>query len=152
MIGQGVEYEMGHSITSYKGKNIISKDYKIEIWFKYICKEIDKIDKLPKWLAEAKRYWKDQVSDYSVGCIDVQLDKFLLNEEEKLLFIKICENIYNKLSKFGDIIPKEVINTIGEYEFPFEVRENVKVEHYLSYGRALIRLIKGEQKKEVEYI
>lgn len=143
---------MGHSITVYKQKNMISKDYKIEIWFRYVCQEIEKMEEPPKWLTDAKEEWKDTVNNYVSGCIYIELEEFLLDKEKENLFIKICETIYSELEQFKDIIPKEVINTLAGYKKGEEVRSDVKTELYLSYGRTLIRLIHGEQKEEVVYI
>jgi len=141
---------MGYSITSYIDKNIMSKDYKIEVWFRLICKEISNIPSIPEWLCEAQKYWLDHVDNYVNGCFDPKLDEFLTNSERVSLFIDLCQKVYEFLKSFGDNISKEYLNSIGNYQKPFEVIEDNSADLYITYGNALIRLLKGEQEKQTE--
>lgn len=52
---------MGYSITCFKDKQIMSKDYKIEIWLRLICKEIESMHNTPEWLCNAQGYWAEHV-------------------------------------------------------------------------------------------
>lgn len=141
---------MGYSITSYIDKNIMSKDYKMEVWFRLICKEISNIPSIPEWLCEAQNYWLEHVDNYVNGCFDPKLDEFLTNSERVSLFIDLCQKVYEFLKSFGDKIPKEYLNSICNYQKPFEVIKDNSVDLYITYGNALIRLLKGEQEKQTE--
>lgn len=143
---------MGHSITVYKQKNMISKDYKIEIWFRYVCQEIEKMEEPTKVVNRCKKRVEGYGKQLCSGYIYIELEKFLLDKEKENLFIKICEAIYRELEQFKDTIPKEIINTLAGYKKGEGSRSDVKTELYLSYGRTLIKLIHGEQKEEVVYI
>lgn len=141
---------MGYSITSYIDKNIMSKDYKIEVWFRLICNEISNIPNIPEWLCEAQNYWLDHVDNYVNGCFDPKLDEFLTNSERVSLFIDLCQKVYEFLKSFGGNISKEYLNSIGNYQKPFEVIEDNSADLYITFGNALIRLLKGEQEKQTE--
>lgn len=141
---------MGYSITEYKEKKIISMDFKIEIWLRHICREVTKISDVPLWLDKAQKYWVDHVENYVNGCIDPRLDDFLTNDGRRDCLIKICERIYKEIEGLGDYIPKEYLNNLCKYQKPFQIIEDNKTDIYLKYGKALIILLKGEQKNEIE--
>lgn len=143
---------MGHSVTLYGDKRIITKDYKIEIWLRNICNQIEAMDKVPKWLEEAQEYWAEHVENYVNGCLDPRFDEILTSEERKELFITLCQKVYRQINSFGDKIPKEYMNKLCGYEKPFEVMEDNKADIYLKYGNALISLLRNEQKDETEFI
>lgn len=141
---------MGYSITAYIDKNILSKDYKIEVWFRLICKEISRIPIIPEWLCEAQSYWLEHVENYVNGCFDPKLDEILTDSGRVDTFIDLCQKVYEFLKTFNGNIPKEYLNDIGNYQYPFEIIEDNSAELYITYGKALIRLLKGEQEKQTE--
>ncbi len=141
---------MGYSITCFKYKQIMSKDYKIEIWLRLICKEIESMQNTPEWLCNAQEYWAEHVDNYINGCIDPRLDDFLISDERVNLFIDICQRVNEYLTRFGERIPKEYLNNLCSYQKAFEIMEDNLTGLYLSYGSALMRLLKGEQEKQTE--
>lgn len=106
------------------------------------------MESIPLWLQRALNYWGEHVDNYGNGCFEPDLDSFLINIEEIDLFIDICEKVFFNLNSFGDKIPKEYINSIGNFEHSYKVLIDNDTEIYLVFGRALINLLKGEQSLE----
>ena len=141
---------MGHSFTSFHGKHIQSRDYKIETWLFLIVKEIDVlIDKEP-WLLEARNYWEDQAVISINGCIDPDLDHFLIDEHRVKVFRDICQKINLELLKHGEKISKDYLNELCRYKPPYDVKGDNETELYLSFGKALLELLDGNQNEEVK--
>ena len=78
------------------------------------------------------------------------MDRFVCTEEQHKTILGLCEKIQLELESFGEKIPKEFLNALGEYKAPSEILMDNDAELYLRYGRALIRLLMGEQTNECE--
>ena len=145
---------MGHSFTTYKGKSILSKDFKVQTWLYLICREIDKAEDIPEWVIEAKRHWMQEAEDCINGLINPEFDIFLNCEEKENFIIGICENIYNEFLSLGNKVPKSYLNELlkreqNDYD---RIREDNDTEIYLNYGKALMDLLKGQQIDEIRNV
>lgn len=139
---------MGHSFTTYRNKHIRSKDYKIETWLFFICREIDDMKNKPDWLLVARNAWLEEARISVNGCMDPRLDEYLDTNEKLELFKEICQKIMVKLAGFGEMIPKEYLNELCEKKPPCHIMEDNETELYFGYGKALLTLLAGKQSEE----
>lgn len=139
-----------YSFTVFRGKSIYSKSYMIEIWLFLLVQEMNRFTKWPFCLSSARNHWCNNVNYHDTGCIDPELDRHICNEEQLKLILSLCENIQLKLGTFGEKIPKEFLNSLNVYKHYNKIIFDNDAEIYLRYGRALIRLLKGEQNNECE--
>ena len=136
---------MGHSFTSFNDKHIRSKDYKVETWLFLICREIEKLSDKPEWLRSAHEKWLSEARLSINGCMDPEFDEILDTNEKVEIITKYFEKGLSILESFGGTISKEFLNEVCEKSPPFHVMEDNEAELYLSYGRAVISLLKGNQ-------
>jgi len=141
---------MGHSFTSFREKHIRSKDYKVEVWLFLIAKKFDAWVDNEFWLTEAIKHWKEQADLSLNGCIDPDLDAYLIDDYRVEILKEICASIQADLSGFGEMIPKEYLNDLCNYKPPYEIKHDNESELYLSYGRKLLDLLSGNQSSECE--
>ncbi len=139
---------MGHSFTSFREKHLRSKDYKIETWLLLIVREIDALPEKANWLVEARKYWEGQGKHGVNGCIDPNLDEYLVSGNRIDIFKGLVGKAYSKLNEFGTMVPKEYLNQLHGFESPNDIREDNEAELYLLYGRKLLSLIDGSQLEE----
>ncbi len=139
---------MGHSFTSFRDKHIRSKDYKIETWLLLVVREIDALPEKAKWLVEARNNWEGQGKHGVNGCIDPNLDAYLVTESKIAIFKELVEKVHSNLNEFGPMIPKEYLNQLHGLESPNDIREDNEAELYLSFGSKLLSLLDGSQSDE----
>ena len=140
---------MGHSFTTFRNKHIRSKDYKIETWLFLVVREIDEFENCPSWLEESRHNWLEEAQLSLNGCMDLQFDKFLNSQEKVNLFREICKEIIGKLESFGEKIPKDFLNELCGYKPPCDIKDDNQTQLYLSYGKALLKLLDGEQTEKL---
>lgn len=141
---------MGHSFTSFRGKHVRAKDYKIETWLRLMVRQIDSLSVVPTSLHVAHDYWVDHARNYANGCMDLDLDRYLVEEEERNTVLELCSNIQAQLELFGKFIPKEFLNELCDLQPPNQIREDNLTALYLSFNRAMLKLISGQQAADLE--
>ncbi len=142
---------MGHSFTDFRGKHILSKDYKIETWLRLMAQEIDFLAVSPAWLRDVRDFWIDHARNYANGCFDPELDRLIKSDEQLNTLLALCRSVQSRLQDFGQVIPKEFLNELCELNPPSHILEDNDSELYLRYVRALIQLLEGRQANDTEH-
>lgn len=56
--------------------------------------------------------WVDSISNGGPGCIDLQLDKFLKNQERADLIIRLIDLVIRELESMSEVYPRERLNSM----------------------------------------
>ncbi|XGV97485.1 MAG: hypothetical protein ACAF41_32790 [Leptolyngbya sp. BL-A-14] len=142
---------MGHSSVSFRGKHICAKDFKIEVWLFLLVREIDQLPEIPSWLREARDFWYQEATLSINGCLDPDLDRFLLNDERLGLIQKLCQSVHETLLTHGNKVSKDFLNQLCGCDPLCSFQVDNDTELYLRFSRALHTLLEGNQTQEIEY-
>lgn len=135
---------MGHTITTFRGQGVNAHDAKVEIWLFLLARKVDQMPEPPPWLRAARAQWHRQAS-WGMGLACPDLDRFLDSEAKIDEFRTLVRSILDDLTEHGVHLSREFLNEIvtpqGVSE-PFT--RDLETEWFLSYGRALLRLLAGQ--------
>ncbi len=141
---------MGHSFTSFRGKHVRSKDYKIETWLRLMVRQIENLPAVPDWLLKARDYWVEHARNYANGCMDPELDRYITTDKQREQVLELCNHIQKQLELSGEFISKDFLNELCECSPSHHIVEDNATDLYLRFNQAMLKLISGQQAIEVE--
>lgn len=137
---------MGHSITDFRGVGFTARDWKLEVWLQLLAREVDQLPSPPAWLAAARDHWREQANLRINGCIDPNLDAYLIDDQRVVFVRNLAQRVYNSLLQFGEQVPRDFLNALCQLPVREQYSKDMQTELFLVYGRALLKLLNGKMK------
>ena len=132
---------MGSSFTEYRGKGFWTRDWGIEVWLFLLVREVDQLDSVPEWLAEAREHWWIHAPQGLMGCVHANLDEILTDEERVETVLLLARGALTWLEQHGAQIRfQELDDLMGGWP----ESETIETEKFLRIGRAFVALLRGE--------
>jgi hypothetical protein len=142
---------MGHSTILFRGNGFTAKDWKTQVWLQLLAREVDQMPQPPAWLSTARDFWREQATLAINGCIGADLDRFMTDNERVAIVRDIAQHVFNALLHFGERVPRDFLNDLGEFPPGGGYTQDVETELFLAYGRALLKLLDGKMRGH-EYV
>lgn len=105
---------MGSSFTCFRGHGFWTRDSLLEVWLRLLANEVDRLDRVPTWLKEARTNWHIQATSGFNGFVAAALDEFLTGDERIHLIESLAVRALSRLAVVGPLLPKEYLNTLME--------------------------------------
>lgn len=140
---------MGNSFATFRDKHVNARDYKFEVWLFLLGRMISEINDAPAWLRETGAAWFELARSPPNGCMDPELEKHLDTPEKVARFASLCDDGLERLSCFGAAVPAGFLNELCEARGDEGFQKDLDTAMLLEFGRALKRLVNGEQADRV---
>jgi hypothetical protein len=94
----------------------------------------------------ARDHWREQATLRINGCIDPNLDAYLIDDQRFAVVRNLAQRVYNSLLQFGEQVPRDFLNALCQLPAREQYQQDMKTELFLVYGRALLKLLNGKMK------
>jgi len=144
------EPAVGSSYTEFQGQGFWTSDTGLSVWLRLLAREADRLGECPGWLLEARDYWAT-VDDWAgVGCIDANLDRFLIDQGRVDLVASLVERSLEFLAEQGPVLARDFLNELISAGPGFHFVGDPETEVFARVGRTLLMLLGGELKTGAE--
>ncbi|HUT93129.1 MAG TPA: hypothetical protein VMY37_26935 [Thermoguttaceae bacterium] len=111
---------MGHSFVEFRGQSALIHDLGIENTVALMKEESRRLfsaDDYPVALAEQFEAWQYAIENCGVGCIQIDVDRFLSDDEMIELNLRIIDSVEATIRAFGEAVPRSYLQRVvgGRY-------------------------------------
>jgi hypothetical protein len=139
---------MGHSYIEFSDQFMQFRDVDVVIFMRCILAERARIPPArlsSSQLSNMLAFWMSPDGFPGPGCINLQLDQFIANDETRNQLLLLVMNAEERVSSYGDTVPNQYLNEVSEpsgYDFL-----DLPSERVLEVLRKFRRLLTGEHGK-----
>lgn len=123
---------MGHSFLEFRNKSQLLNDFDIifvvHITLDAIRNSSDR-PTITSGIKELLDYWETLTNIYGPGCLETELDRFVVTEDDRACLLRLLELARSLIEHFGATVPGDYLNRIinapALFHFPDEKTSNV---------------------------
>jgi hypothetical protein len=132
---------MGSSEIDYRGRSFDARDGVLEVLFRLLVDEMDRLPEKPEWLTEVRNDWYEQATEEFGFGVEPELDINLSDESRRELILALARRVLVHLETLGDPIPAATLNAIGAGKPETKFEGDVSAVLFLDGARSLIELL-----------
>jgi hypothetical protein len=132
---------MGTSRVWFAGNFMDAPDPVLEVWLRLLVLEVDRLERVPDWLRDARNDWQDLATqEFGFGVVP-NFDCVVTEPSRRALLRELGQRVVARLEALGDPIPADALNGIGagsaDSAFPHDVPASTFTEPAIAFVRLL---------------
>jgi len=104
---------MGSSFVNIGEKGFWMRDGALELWLRLLALHIEEPHTRPSRVCEIRDQWLLASPDYFTGCIPVDLDKAVADEEGRRIVVTAIKSLMTALEKGPSALDPGTLNLVG---------------------------------------